>query len=202
MARRSKQRINLYRPVLGTGTIAAPKRSLVIGSMALLIVSIAVVAALDLKKRWELGRAIAAQQAERDQVKAQIATLSDRLTLLTSGMNAQVTTASAELLPLINQRTKWTELFQDMSLRVPEGVWLLKMDVETLNIPVGRGKTKLADKKSITLSGFARSFLGLGQLLMALEQSPKFTSVTLKSAKRKTDKLGEQVDFEIAGVLL
>ncbi len=199
---RAKHRINLYRPVLGSSSVSAPKRSLVITGLVLLVGAILAVAALDLKKRWELGRAIAAQQAERDQTQAQIATLSDQLKLLTSGTNAQVTTASAELLPLINQRTKWIELFQDMSVRVPDGVWLLRMEVETMTIPSGKGKTRVADKKTIALSGFARSYLTLGQLLMALEQSPKFTSVALKSAERKTDKPGEQVNFEIAGLLL
>lgn len=197
-----KQRINLFRPVLTATSIAAPKRSLVITAMALIVAVIIAVAGMDFKKRWELGRTIAAQQAERDQIKVQIANLSDQLKALTSGLNVQVSTASAELFPLINQRTKWIELFQDMSLRVPDGVWLLRMEVETMTIPAGKGKTKVADKKTITLTGFSRSYLGVGQLLMALEQSPKFASVTLKSAERKTDKLGEQVNFEIAGRLL
>lgn len=199
---RAKQRINLYRPVLTSGSVAAPKRSLVITGLVLLVGAILAVAALDLKKRWEVSRTIAAQQAERDQIQAQITTLSDQLKLLTSGMNAQVTAASVELLPLINQRTKWIELFQDMSVRVPDGVWLLRMDVETMTIPAGRGKTRVADKKTIALAGFARSYLTLGQLLMALEQSPKFTSVILRSAERKIDKPGELVNFEIAGLLL
>jgi Tfp pilus assembly protein PilN len=198
---RAKQRVNLYRPVLGSSSVSAPKRSLVILGLVLVVAAIVAVAAWDLKKRWELGRAIVAQQTERDQIKAQITTLSDQLKLLTSGMNAQVTTASAELLPLINQRTKWVELFQDMSVRVPDGVWLLKMEVETMRIPSGRGKTRVADKKTIVLSGFARSYQGIGQLLAALEQSPKFASVTLKSAERKADKAGVQVNFEIAGLL-
>jgi len=196
-----KQRINLYRPVLVSTSAAAPKSSWMITGLAVLIVAIAAVSAWDLKKRWALNKEIAAQTAERDRVKGQKATLEDQLKLLTSGTNAQVTSASAELLPLISQRTKWVELFQDMSVRVPDGVWLVRMEVETMTIPKGRGRTKVAGKKTIMLAGFARSYLSLGQLLTALEQSPKLSSVLLKSAERKTDKTSEQVNFEIAGEL-
>lgn len=195
------QRINLYRPVLSARTMAGPKRSWMIAGLAVLIIAVVAVLASDLGKRWELNKEIAAQEMERDRVKGQLATLADQLKLLTGGMTAQETVASTELLPLISQRTKWVELFQDMSVRVPDGVWLLRMEVETMKIPKGGGRTKLADKKTIVLSGFARSYPMVGQLLTALEQSPKFSSVFLKSAERKADKMNEQINFEITGEL-
>jgi Tfp pilus assembly protein PilN len=195
------QRINLYRPVLGARTMAAPKRSWMIAGLAVLIMAVVAVLAMDLKKHWELKQEIAAQEVERDRVNGQLTTLADQLELLTGGMTAQVTVTSTELLPLISQRTKWVELFQDMSVRVPDGVWLSRMDVETMKVPKGRGRTTPADKKTIALSGFARSYPMLGQLLTALEQSPKFSSVFLKSAEMKADKMNEQVNFEITGEL-
>jgi Tfp pilus assembly protein PilN len=195
------QRINLYRPVLSARTMAAPKTSWMIAGLAVLIMAVVAVLALDQKKRWEMNKEIAAQEVERHRVNSQLTTLADQLNLLTGGMTAQVTVASTELLPLISQRTKWVELFQDLSVRVPDGVWLSRMDVETMSIPKGRGRTMPADKKTIVLSGFARSYQVLGQLLTALEQSPKFSSVFLKSAEMKTDKMNEQVNFEITGEL-
>jgi len=195
------QRINLYRPVLGVRTMAAPKSSWMFAVLAVLIVGVVGVLAWDLKERWELNQVIAAQEVERDRVKNQLATLADQLKLLTGGITAPVTVASTELLPLISQRTKWVELFQDMSVRVPDGVWLSSMDVETMKIPRDGGQTTPAGRKTIVLSGVARSYPMLGQLLTALEQSPKFSSVFLKSAELKTDKMIERVHFEITGEL-
>lgn len=195
------QRINLYRPVLGVRTMAAPKSSWMLAGLAVLVVAVAGVLAWDLKERWELNKAIATQEIERDRVKSQLATLADQLNLLTGGMTAPVTVASTRLLPLISQRTKWVELFQDMSVRVPEGVWLSSMDVETMKIPKQGGQTTPAGRKTIMLSGIARSYPVLGQLLTALEQSPKFSSVFLKSAELKADELNERIHFEITGEL-
>jgi len=195
------QRINLYRPVLGVRTMAAPKSSWMFAVLAVLIVGVVGVLAWDLKERWELNQVIAAQEVERDRVKNQLATLADQLKLLTGGITAPVTVASTELLPLISQRTKWVELFQDMSVRVPDGVWLSSMDVETMKIPRDGGQTTPAGRKTIVLSGVARSYPMLGQLLTALEQSPKFSSVFLKSAELKADKMIERVHFEITGEL-
>jgi len=199
---RPKERINLFRPVLTTRTAVAPKTSWMVALLVALVLAGAAMAAWDVKKRWDANKAIAEQEAARDRAKQQLETLADQLKLLTSGMTAQISGASTELLPLISQRTKWLDLFQDMSVRVPDGVWLLKMNVETLKIPKTRGRVEKADKKTIALTGFARSYQSLEQLLAALEQSPKFSSVILKSAERKADKAGEQVNFEIAGQLL
>jgi Tfp pilus assembly protein PilN len=197
-----KQRINLYRPVLTARPVVAPTSAWFVAGLVVLIVAIAAVMALDLKKRFELNKKIAAQEAEHDRVTGQLAALEDQLKRLTSGTNAQVTAASTELLPLITRRTHWVELFQDISLRVPDGIWLLSMDVETMEIPKGRGHTKIADKKTIVLSGFARSYSNVGQLLAALEQSPMFSSVLLQSAEQDANKASEQVNFEIVGELL
>jgi Tfp pilus assembly protein PilN len=195
------QRINLYRQVLSVRTMAAPKSSWMLAVLAALIVAVVGVLAWDLKERWELNTVIAAQEVERDRVKSQLSTLADQLKLLTGGMTAPVTVASTELLPLISQRTKWVELFQDMSVRVPDGVWLSSMDVETMKIPKEGGQTTPAGRKTIVLSGVARSYPVLGRLLTALEQSPKFSSVFLKSAELKDDKMNERIHFEITGEL-
>jgi Tfp pilus assembly protein PilN len=87
-------------------------------------------------------------------------------------------------------------------VRVPEGVWLLRLNVEVMALPKGKERTRAAQKRTIVLEGFARSHQGVGQLLSGLERSPKFTAVTLKFAERRVDKDGEQVNFQIDGQLL
>jgi len=166
-----------------------------------LTMALASVLMWDVKQRWDVIKEISAQKAERDRLYGQLTKLSDQLASLTRGASAQATTASAELLPLISQRTKWIDLFQDVSVRVPDGVWLVRMDVKTLDIPQGRGRTMIAKKKIITLAGFAQSYARVGQLLLALEQSPEFSAVLLKSAERNAADTSERVDFEIAGEL-
>jgi hypothetical protein len=195
------QRINLYRPVLTTRQAAAPKTSWMVPGLVAIVIATAAVLIWDGAQRWKMEHEITTQEVERDRINAQLAGLTGQFNPLTNGTNGRTTSASPELLPLISRRTQWITLFQEMSVRVPDGVWLLRMDVKTLDIPQGRGQILAATKKSITLSGFAQSYLRVGQLLRALEQSPQFSSVLLKSAERKTGEPNERVNFVIAGEL-
>ncbi|HXZ26017.1 MAG TPA: PilN domain-containing protein [Nitrospiria bacterium] len=196
-----KQRINLYRPVLTARQAAAPKSSWMVAGLVAFTIATAAVLLWDGAQRWKMEHEIAAREVERDRLNAQLAEVTNQVTPLTSGTNAGATVAPSELPPLLALRTRWIELFQELSVRVPDGVWLLRMDVKTLDLPQGGGRTLAAKKKSITLFGFAQSYQRVGQLLQALEQSPKFSSVLLQSAERKAGEPNERVNFEIAGEL-
>ncbi|MEW6325526.1 MAG: PilN domain-containing protein [Nitrospirota bacterium] len=197
----SKARINLYSPVLGSKSAKTPERPWWLLGLALVIVLFIAGMAAQLVEYWKLTQAIKAREADRAQVLRDQKLLDDKLNLLTSGLSAQVTTASAELVEVINNRLPWVDLFQEMSVRVPDGVWLLRVEVEAMAAPKGKERTRPADKRTIVLSGFARSHQNVGQLLTALEQSPKFKAVSLKFADRRSEKTGEQVNFEISGQL-
>jgi Tfp pilus assembly protein PilN len=174
----------------------------------LFVLSAGVGYAMELKQGWELTRQIRARQAERDRLKQELETLSGRISLLTSGVTSEVSKAPMELLQIVSQRTAWVELFREMSVRVPDGVWLLRIEVDSNKdsvvsrvgqaIQTGSLAPIILPKKKIQLGGFARSHQNVGQLLAALEQSPKFSSVMLKFAERRSEKTGEQVSFEIS----
>ena len=207
------RRINLYRPTMGAQSARAPQSPWwLMGGVILVVALLAGVGGVEFKQGWQLAQQIKAKQAERDHLKQESETVAGRIALLTSGVTSQVSTASVELLQIMNQRTVWVELFREMSVRVPEGVWLLRVEAETLNragltsrvgqaVQTGSLAPLIAPKKKILLAGFARSHQHVGQLLAALEQSPKFSSVTLKFAERRAEKSGEQVSFEIAAEL-
>lgn len=199
---RPKARINLYSPVLGgSRPRGAGKPWWMLGAALLAVVFVSGMA-FQLTERWKVTRAIAAKEAARDQLLRDQQLLDDKLNLLTSGLSTQITSASAELIEVINRRLPWVELFQEMSVRVPDGVWLLRVEIEAMNPPRGREATRASEKRAIVLAGFARSHQNVGQLLSALEQSPKFKAVSLKFADRTADKGSEQVNFEINGQLL
>jgi Tfp pilus assembly protein PilN len=199
---RTKTRINLFSPVLAVSQAQVPGKPWWLLGAALVIGWIGVGVGMQLMEGWKLARQITAQKAALEQARQQQQLLDDQLRLLTSGLSSQVTIASAELVDVINRRVAWTELFQEVSVRVPDGVWLLRVDVEVMAQPKGKGRTRVADKKAVVLTGFARSHQSVGQLLSALERSAKFTSVSLKFADRRGERGGEQVNFEINGQLL
>jgi Tfp pilus assembly protein PilN len=199
-----KGRINLYRPVLGAGQtqVQMPGKPWWLLGVILVVGLIGVSFALQLVQGWKLSKEIKARQADRDQLRSEQELAASQLKLLTSGLSAQVTTASAELVEVIQRRVEWRELFQEMSVRVPDGVWLVRVKIEAMMPPRGTEGTRAAQKRTIVLEGFARSHQNVGQLLSALEQSPKFAAITLKFADRRVEKAVEQVNFEIDGQLL
>ena len=192
-----KSRINLYNPTLGSRA-SAQKPWWMLGIVGA-IIAVVVVLVMQAMETWRLTHEIAHEEEARNMLKKERALQDDRLKSLTSGVSSQVTTASAELVDMVNQRMAWLALFQEMSFRVPDGVWLLKVDIQAVNTAKTAGKS--AGPRTITMSGFARSHQEIGQLLSALEASPKFEAVSLKFAERHTERGGEQVNFEINGRL-
>lgn len=198
----AKGRINLYSPVLGPAQSSMPGKPWWLLGVALVAVLFGASVTLRLIERWNLTQAIEAKRKERASIQGNQQLLDDRLNLLTSGLSAQVSTASAALVEVINKRLAWVELFQEMSVRVPDGVWLLHVEIEAMSQPKGgRERTRPTQRRTIRLTGFARSHQSVSQLLSALEQSPKFTAVSLKFANRRMEGGGDQVNFEIQGQL-
>lgn len=149
----------------------------------------------------KLTREIESRKVDSDALKAEMAALDGQLKMLTSGRTSNVSNASAELLEILNRRPIWVDLFREMSVRVPEGVWLLRAEVVAVDVSKGRGKTKVAPVRTVVLEGFARSHEGVGSLLGELDRSSKFSAIQLKYSTKRPGTTGEDVSFQIQGQL-
>ena len=197
-----KTRINLYRPVLATRASTSQHARWWLLGIVLFVVLLGVGYVIELRQGWQLAKKVDAKRADLDQLKTEINGLDGQLKLLTSGVSTDISGASAELVAMLNQRLVWIDLFREMSVRVPEGVWLLRVDVVAMDFSERRRRAAIAPEKTSVLGGFARSHRTVGEMLSALEQSPHFSSVTLKFARQKAGHTGGEVDFEITGQLV
>ncbi len=92
---------------------------------------------------------------------------------------------------LVRERILWSEIMRELSLTVPEEVWLT--DLESRN-------SKRADRKEVRLVGLARSHLDLTRFITLLEGSIYFSDISLIYAQKGEEPSGK-VNFEVTGLV-
>ncbi len=141
-----------------------------------------------------LKKELAKLTSKRDAIKMDIARL-------TGGIEATVSRREAvrveeekrqDLIKrLVRERILWSEIMRELSLTVPEEVWLT--DLESRN-------SKRADRKEVRLVGLARSHLDLTRFITLLEGSNYFSDISLIYAQKGEEPLGK-VNFEVTGLV-
>lgn len=144
-------------------------------------------------------------QAELDQLNAELAALaSDDLeageaTAIQQEQQARTAALSIALTP----RIAWDRVLRDISLVLPEDVWLqgiIAGPSTTVTTAAAAGATP-AGAYTVTLSGTTRAQDGVAHFLSRLEVLPDFTAVTLIGSNRIEVGGEEVVQFSIAATL-
>ncbi len=90
-------------------------------------------------------------------------------------------------------RTLVSEIFDELSLVVPENVWFTSIDVTTLDPGLEPGETETGE---LSISGNTYSFEDVAQLLVRLQLIPALANVNLESAGDPTGPVDESVEVK------
>jgi Tfp pilus assembly protein PilN len=156
------------------------------------------------------GAGVMSKQGEVDDLRAQLAALEvpseapkSEAPALASDGQARTTALSAALAT----RIAWDRVLREVSLVVPEDVWLTQLSASTPNAaPGGAGAapavaTGSTSPNSLTAVGFAGSQESVALLLSRLESIPELTTVQLQASTRTESDTGRAYAFTVlAGV--
>jgi len=156
------------------------------------------------------GAAVMTKQGELDDLRAQLAELDVASEEPTSGAPAlagqgqQRTTALSAALAI---RIAWDRILREVSLVLPEDVWLTQLSATTPNAAqggAGAPPTAAAGStspNSLTAVGLARSHESVALFLSRLESIPELTMVQLQASTGADSETGRVYSFTIlAGV--
>lgn len=158
------------------------------------------------------GAGVTSKQSELDDLRAQLAELEVPAEKPTQG--AADTEAVAEgqarttaLATALASRIAWDRVLREVSLVVPEGVWLTQLTATTPNAAAGGaaavapGIAAGASPNTLAATGYAVNQEHVAVLLARLESIPELTSVQLLSSTRVDGDTGRVYQFSIqAGV--
>ena len=153
------------------------------------------------------GAGVMSKQGELDDLRAQLAELEVPAEEPTSGAlagegQARTTALSAALAT----RIAWDRVLREVSLVVPEDVWLTQLSATTPNAAGAAGAAPAAtpgstSPNSLTAVGFAGSQESVALLLSRLESIPELTTVQLQASTRTEGETGRAYSFTVlAGV--
>jgi Tfp pilus assembly protein PilN len=154
------------------------------------------------------GAGVVSKQGELDDLRAQLAELEVPAEEPTSGAlagegQARTTALSAALAT----RIAWDRVLREVSLVVPEDVWLTQLSATTPNAAAGAAGAAPAptpgstSPNSLTAVGFAGSQESVALLLSRLESIPELTTVQLQASTRTEGETGRAYSFTVlAGV--
>lgn len=174
-----KEHINLFQPDILEGRVGGggSKQKLFFPLSIFLLISLfAGFHIQDGKKQIGLQKEVEHILQQRDQLRRQ-------MEALMSGSAAAAGSKPSGILddPELKERIVWSRLLQQVSLVVPEGVWMTQLE----NTP---GQT-------VQLSGFASSHQKVTEMIAALEGSKYFQDVLLEFSRQNPSE--KRVDFSI-----
>jgi len=154
------------------------------------------------------GAGVMSKQGELDDLRAQLAELEVPVEEPTSSAlagegQARTTALSAALAT----RIAWDRILREVSLVVPEDVWLTQLSATTPDAAAGSAGAAPAatpgstSPNSLTAVGFAGSQESVALLLSRLESIPELTTVQLQASTRTEGETGRAYSFTVlAGV--
>jgi Tfp pilus assembly protein PilN len=111
---------------------------------------------------------------------------------------AQTSENLSAIQQVLARKNYWSEVFKEMSILVPEDVWLTNFS----NLKSG-GKTAAAAQapvsgspESLVVKGYATSQLAVGRFLKTLEESAFFTGARMVSTEKEKDVKPARYSFE------
>lgn len=132
--------------------------------------------------------------AKRDAVRVEIARLTGEVDVATS--RREVVKLEEEkrldfIKKLVKERIIWSEIMRELSLGIPEEVWLT--DLESRD-------SKRPDRKEIRMVGSAKSHLDITKFITLLEGSSYFSDISLIYIQKGEEQTGK-VNFEVTGLV-
>jgi Tfp pilus assembly protein PilN len=101
---------------------------------------------------------------------------------------------------LQRERISWATLMREVSVLIPDNVWLTRM--EGVQEPQGENSSEpIKSVKELKFVGFGASHMAITRWMSALERSRHFKDISLVFAEKKTDEGQPKVNFEIKVVL-
>jgi Tfp pilus assembly protein PilN len=149
------------------------------------------------------------KQAELDDLRAQLAELEVPAEEPTPGAPALAADGQARTTALSTAlaiRIAWDRVLREVSLVVPEDVWLTQLSASTPNAAPGGAAAAPAaatgtSPNSLSAVGFAGSQESVALFLSRLESIPELTTVQLQASTRTESETGRAYSFTIlAGV--
>jgi Tfp pilus assembly protein PilN len=154
------------------------------------------------------GAGVMSKQGELDDLRAQLAELEVPSEEPMAGSQALAGEGQARTTALsaaLATRIAWDRVLREVSLVVPEDVWLTQLSASTPNAAQGGAApvatTGAASPNSLSAVGFAGSQESVALLLSRLESIPELTSVQLQASTQAESDTGRAYSFTIlAGV--
>jgi Tfp pilus assembly protein PilN len=156
------------------------------------------------------GAGVMSKQGELDDLRAQLAELEVPAEAPTPGAPALASDGQARTTALsaaLATRIAWDRVLREVSLVVPEDVWLTQLSASTPGAAPGAAgaapavTTGSTSPNSLAAVGFAGSQESVALFLSRLESIPELTSVQLQASTRTEGDTGRAYSFSIlAGV--
>jgi Tfp pilus assembly protein PilN len=156
------------------------------------------------------GAGVMSKQGELDDLRAQLAELEvpvEEPVVGAPALTAEGQARSTALSTALAIRIAWDRVLREVSLVVPEDVWLTQLSASTPNAALGGAAaaapttTGSTSPNSLAAVGFARSQESVALLLSRLESIPELTTVQLQASTRTESETGPAYSFTVlAGV--
>jgi Tfp pilus assembly protein PilN len=166
------------------------KRGVVFGAVGGVALATAVLASMTMSA----GGAVGSKQSELDSLRAQIAAIPPAEVKDTSDEDAVVADKSARVGALsaaLSGRIAWDRVLRQVSLVLPEDVWLTNLAA------VAPDATAAAAGTGLTLTGSTYSHSGVARFLSRLSVLPDLGNVRLQSSQSQLLNERELVQFTI-----
>ena len=155
------------------------------------------------------GAGVMSKQGELDDLRAQLAELevpAEEPTPAAPELAGEGQARTTALSAALAIRIAWDRVLREVSLVVPEDVWLTQLSASTPNAATAGAApapaaTGSASPNSLAAVGFARSQESVALFLSRLESIPELTTVQLQASTRTESETGEAYSFTVlAGV--
>ena len=155
------------------------------------------------------GAGVMSKQGELDDLRAQLAQLevpAEEPTPAAPELAGEGQARTTALSAALAIRIAWDRVLREVSLVVPEDVWLTQLSASTPNAATAGAApapaaTGSASPNSLAAVGFARSQESVALFLSRLESIPELTTVQLQASTRTESETGEAYSFTVlAGV--
>jgi len=169
------------------------KRGVVFGSAA----GAALVTVLLVTMTMSAGGAISEKQAELDGLRAEIAAIPTPTAEDTSNDDALATAKGARIGALssaLTSRVPWDRVLRQVSLILPEDVWLTNLSAQA---PTAAAEAPAAAAAGFTITGSTYSQNGVARFLSRLAVIPDLQNVRLQSSQSALVSERELVQFTI-----
>jgi Fimbrial assembly protein (PilN) len=156
------------------------------------------------------GAGAMSKQGELDDLRAQLAELevpSEEPTPAVPALAGEGQARTTALSAALSARIAWDRVLREVSLVLPDDVWLTQLSASTPGAAAGGAapapavSTGSTSPNSLSAVGFARSQESVALFLSRLESIPELTSVQLQASTRAESETGQAYAFTVvAGV--